>query len=185
MTELDNVLIQQTLQWVKTFVIELNLCPFAKREIDRGTVKIHVSHATTDEQALIDMMSEVKCLDHDVSIETTLLLFPDFLDDFFDYLDVVDAANDKLSEEGYEGVYQLATFHPKYCFAGEDRHDVSHYTNRSPYPMLHLLREEQLEKAIAFYGDTAHIPEHNMRLLRHLGLQDVKDRLAKCISPDS
>ena len=84
-----------------------------------------------------------------------------------------------MKAKGYEGVYQLATFHPDYCFAGVDANDVTNYTNRSPYPMLHLLREEQLEKAINDYGDTSKIPENNMACLRKLGIVEIHKMLTQ------
>ena len=103
-----------------------------------------------------------------------MVLFPKFLDDFFDYLDFIDEAEAILFEKGYEGVYQLASFHPDYCFADGASNDVTNYTNRSPYPMIHILREASLEKAISYYGNTEDIPENNKRCLRKLGLEDVR-----------
>ena len=167
--------IQRTKQWIQSFVIALNLCPFAKREMDNNTVKILVSPSITIENALTDFMVEIECLNLDQTIETTLLLFPHFLHDFFDYLDFVHLANTTLWKAGYEGIYQLATFHPKYHFHGTHVDDVTNYTNRSPYPMLHLLREDSL--AIAYYGDTETIPEKNIILLQTLGLDEVKKHL--------
>ena len=169
--------IQRTKQWIQSFVIALNLCPFAKREMDNNTVKILVSPSITIENALTDFMVEIECLNLDQTIETTLLLFPHFLHDFFDYLDFVHLANTTLWKAGYEGIYQLATFHPKYHFHGTHVDDVTNYTNRSPYPMLHLLREDSLERAIAYYGDTETIPEKNIILLQTLGLDEVKKHL--------
>ena len=169
--------IQRTKQWIQSFVIALNLCPFAKREMDNNTVKILVSPSITIENALTDFMVEIECLNLDKTIETTLLLFPHFLHDFFDYLDFVHLANTTLWKAGYEGIYQLATFHPKYHFHGTHVDDVTNYTNRSPYPMLHLLREDSLERAIAYYGDTETIPEKNIILLQTLGLDEVKKHL--------
>lgn len=170
----DELCVQQTAQWVREFVIKLNLCPFAKREMDRVSVRIQVSHALTVEDAITDLMKEVEVLNTDTGIETILLVFPLFLKDFLDYLDAVDLAESILHTHGYEGIYQLATFHPDYCFADVTSDDVTNYTNRSPYPMLHLLREEQVEQAIAYYGDTEQIPENNMKCLRKLGLENIK-----------
>ncbi len=166
--------IQETKQWILEFIIALNLCPFAKREMDRGAVNIQISFAETRDAAQKAFQHEVKLLDTTPSISTTLLVFPHFLADFFNYLDFVDDADAWLLKEGYEGIYQLATFHPDYCFADAKENDVTNYTNRSPYPMLHLLREEDLEHAIAYYGNTEEIPEKNMACLRHLGLDAVK-----------
>lgn len=169
--------IQHTKQWIRSFVISLNLCPFAKREMDQDSVKILASPSITIESALTDFMIEIECLNLDKSIETTLLLFPHFLHDFFDYLDFIHLANTALSKTGYKSIYQLATFHPNYQFHGTHADDVTNYTNRSPYPMLHILREDSLERAIAYYGDTEAIPEKNIILLKNIGLNEVKKRL--------
>lgn len=172
--EKNQLCIKQTLQWVQSFVIELNLCPFAKREIEKKSLTIHVCNATTMEQGLSFLMKNIVLLDTDTQTETTLILFPGLLDDFFDYLDFIDSAETALWTEGYEGIYQLASFHPDYCFADAAPNDVTHYTNRSPYPMVHVLREASLEKAISYYGNTDEIPENNKKRLRKLGLDEVK-----------
>jgi hypothetical protein len=164
---------EQTTHWIQSFVIHLNLCPFAKHVMDKNAVRIEVSAAPSVEQALTDLKAEIELLNTNAAIDTSFLVFPSFLSDFFDYLDFVDFAQTKLMDN-YEGIYQLATFHPDYCFADEVVDDVTNYTNRSPYPMLHLLREDSLDKAIAFYGDTDSIVENNKACLRNLGLEAVK-----------
>ena len=179
MIQSDELCVQQTAQWVREFVIKLNLCPFAKREMDKGSVKICASQAETIEDAMTDLMVEVEALNDNAAIETTLLVYPSVLKDFFEYLDFADLAESILQTNGYEGIYQLATFHPDYCFADANPQDVTNYTNRSPYPMMHLLREEHVEQAIAYYGDTEQIPENNMACLRKLGLDKVKE-MASC-----
>lgn len=181
MSQTDEFIIQHTLNWIRLFVIQLNICPFAKREVNRGTLKIQVSRAQTLQEALEALMVEAQRLDHEYSIETTFLVFPKLFEDFFHYLDFVDAAEARLFENDYEGIYQLATFHPDYCFADAGFDEVTNYTNRSPYPMLHLLREESVEKAIAFYGDTEQIPKTNMDSLRGLGIEEIKKILINCI----
>ena len=171
--------VQQTTHWIESFVIKLNLCPFAKREMDKGSVRIQASTAQKTKQALLELSDEFARLDSTTAIETTFLIFPSFLNDFFDYLDFVDEAESILFTAGYEGVYQLATFHPLYCFTDVEMDDVTNYTNRSPYPMLHILREDSLDKAIEYYGDTDEIPENNQRCLRNLGLDEVKKIINK------
>ena len=173
--------IKQTVEWIQSMVIGLNLCPFAKREINNNTARIEVSTATAIDDALTDFMMEIEHLQANPTIGTSVLIYPHILHDFFEYLDFVDLANDLLANAGYEGIYQLATFHPDYCFQGVKTDDVTNYTNRSPYPMLHLLREEMLDQAIAYYGNTEVIPENNMRCLRELGLVEVKKRLEQCM----
>ena len=171
--------IQQTIQWINSFVIELNLCPFAKREMEKDPARIQVSASTTVEKGLIDFMVEIECLNLDKTIDTSLLLFPHLFSDFFEYLDFVYLANIMLVQARYKGVYQLATFHPNYCFEGASVDDVTNYTNRSPYPMLHILREESLDHAIAYYGNTEAIPKNNIIRLQNLGLDEVKKSLEK------
>jgi hypothetical protein len=160
-------------------VIELNLCPFAKYEMDRGTVRIDVSDASTIDSALTCLNKEYIYLDKTAIIETSLLIFPFIFGDFLDYLDFVFLAQASLEEQGYEGIYQLATFHPDYCFANTPADDITNYTNRTPYPTLHILREERVEQAISFYGDTNQISENNMVCLRHLGMDALKKLLDK------
>lgn len=174
MNHSNQLCIEQTKQWISSFVIALNLCPFAKYVMDKGAVRIEASNANTTEQAIKDLLAEIEVLNANEHIETSFLLFPSFLSDFFDYLDFVDFVESKLLAPKYEGIYQVATFHPKYCFADATPNDVTNYTNRSPYPMLHFLREERLEQAIDFYGDTASIVENNKRCLRDLGLEELK-----------
>jgi uncharacterized protein len=181
MTHTEQVYIQQTQQWIQSFIISLNLCPFAQREMDKGSVRIEVSSATTNEKALKDLKEEIALLNTNNKIETSFLLFPMFLQDFFDYLDFSYLAEASLLAQGYEGVYQLATFHPNYCFADANVDDVTNYTNRSPYPMLHILREESVEKAIAYFGNTGSIPENNMARLRMIGTDEVEKMVQECL----
>lgn len=165
---------EQTLNWVRAFVIENNLCPFAKGPVNKGTLRITVSEQKKQALALEDLMTEIHFLDEHPKIETTLLVFSEGFKDFFAYLDLVDLAEDLLEQLEYDGVYQVASFHPDYYFADAEPDDVSNYTNRSPYPMLHILREEDLEKAINTYGDTSKIPERNSELLSQLGIEKIK-----------
>lgn len=174
MIDIDVALVRQkTRDWVNSFIIEHNICPFAKRVVNQDTLLIDVAVMNELELALNALTASISQLNTHPEIETTLLVFPVWLACFYDYLDFVDLAERALSEQGYDGVYQLATFHPDYCFAGVDSHDVSNYTNRSPYPMVHLLRESSLDKAIAYYGDTSQIPENNIAKMRELGLKKI------------
>ncbi len=180
MPQTHSIYIQQTMQWIHSFVIHLNLCPFAKREMDRGSARFKVSSAVLVKPGLDFFMTEIECLNITPDIETSLLIFPFFLTDFFEFLDFVKRAHSMLYKNGYEGVYQLATFHPDYCFADTQTDDVTNYTNRSPFPTLHILREENVERAIAAYGDTEKIPKNNIACLRNLGLERVK-QLTRCV----
>ncbi|MEI6067473.1 MAG: DUF1415 domain-containing protein [Methylococcaceae bacterium] len=180
MTTSDQQLIATTQAWLKSFVIDYSICPFAKREADRGSIHFVASHDTDLEDCLANLMLECDRLNSDAGIETTLIIYDQAFICFDDYLDFVELAEELLLVEDYEGIYQLAGFHPDYCFEGAKQDDAANYTNRSPYPMLHLLREASLEKAIDAYPDPEAIPERNIKLLRELGLANVKSLLAAC-----
>lgn len=173
----DQQMIDKTKNWVTSFIVKLNICPFAKRELARNSLKYNVVQAKKLTQALESLLTELIFLDKNPSVETTLMLFPFLFKDFYQYLDFVDDAERLINEQGYEGIYQLATFHPDYCFADAEFDDVSNYTNRSPYPMIHILREESLEKAIKNYGDTEKIPQKNIETLKNIGLEKIKQLL--------
>lgn len=147
----------------------LGLCPYAGRELVNNKIRFHVSGADTQERLLMDLQGELELLGADDSVETTLLIHPWALQDFYDYNQFLDVADALLVSMELEGVYQIASFHPDYQFAGTEPDDVENYTNRSPYPMLHLLREESLERAIAANPDSGKIPERNIELLKNLG----------------
>ena len=183
MLQTDEYIIQHTQHWIRSFIINLNICPFAKHEVQRGSLRIEVCSEKKFAAILEKLMTEVQLLDNESAIATTLLIVPSLKDNFFHYLDLLDLAERLLSEQGYEGTYQLASFHPQYCFDGVDFDDASNYTNRSPYPMLHILAEESVEKAIAFYGDTQKIPEENIRAMHRLGVDEIRRILADCV-PD-
>jgi len=165
---------EQTLNWVRTFVIANNLCPFAKGPVSKNALRISVSEHKKQALALEDLMTEIHFLDENPKIETTLLVFSEGFKDFFAYLELVDLAEELLEQLEYDGIYQIASFHPDYYFADSEPDDVTNYTNRSPYPMLHILREEDVEKAIAAFGDTSKIPERNSEFLAELGLEKIK-----------
>lgn len=161
-------------KWVESFVVEFNFCPFVKRELVNNRIRFAVTVAATEEQLLIALQTELELLNNDESIETTLLIHPHVLQNFYYYNEFLSVADSLLVEMNLEGVYQIASFHPDYQFGGTDPGDVENYTNRSPYPMLHLLREDSLEKAIANYPDVDQIPTRNIELLNRLGSDKVK-----------
>ena len=181
----DQQLIATTQAWLHSFIIEHSICPFAKREADRGSIHFVASHDTDIEECIANLLLECDRLTSDVGIETTLIIYDKAIVCFNDYLEFVELAEDVLLLEDYEGVYQLASFPPDYYFEGAKLDDAANYTNRSPYPMLHLLREASLEKAIDAYPDTEAIPERNIKLLRELGLAKVKSLLAACYPVNS
>ena len=170
----SSLIADQTLHWVKHFIIQNNLCPFAKKPVSQDRLRIAVTQASKQADAMQTLMIEIQRLDQDSTIETTLLVFALSFKDFFAYLDFVDLAQQMMEHFGYEGIYQLATFHPEYCFADTPFDSPANYTNRSPYPMIHLLREDLLEKAIQAYGDTSLIPEKNIQTMEAIGLEKLK-----------
>lgn len=170
--------------WVQQVVIAHNFCPFAKKEFDAGSIHYQVYDGHDIESALETVIAECERLDQhssgDARIETTLIIFPELLTSFDDFLDFLDMASELLQMQGYEGVYQLASFHPDYCFDGEDESDAANYTNRSPLPMLHLIREVSLEKALASYPSPETIPEKNINNARQLGKSYFDELIAAC-----
>lgn len=176
----DQQLIVATQNWLKTIIIAYGICPFAKRELDRGSIRFSINHHTKVESCLLNLLLECDRLNIDPSIETTLLIYNRLFTELEDYLDFLELAETLLIEQGYEGVYQLASFHPDYCFEGATHGDPANYTNRSPYPMLHLLRETSIERAVAAYPHPENIPQRNIELTRKLGLAKMQALLAAC-----
>lgn len=176
----DQQLIAATKTWLKTIIIEYSICPFAKRELDRGSIRFSIDHDTEIENCLLNLMRECDRLNVDSDIETTLVIYDSAFTVFDDYLDFLELAEMLLIDQDYEGVYQLASFHPDYCFEGAKKDDPANYTNRSPYPMLHLLRESSIERAVANYPHPENIPQRNIELTRELGLAKMQALLAAC-----
>ncbi len=164
-------LIAQVRKWLQDVVIGFNFCPFARREFDAGRVRYRVFDGRKTRLALATVLEELRFLDKHEEIETTLLIFADGWGDFYSYLALLDAAQQILEDAAYEGVYQLASFHPDYVFEGEDVDDASNFTNRSPLPLLHLLRESSIERAIASDPNVDQIPERNKQLARAKGAE--------------
>ncbi|ADZ91309.1 DUF1415 domain-containing protein [Marinomonas mediterranea] len=181
----DEVVISQTENWVERFIVGLSVCPFAKREVERQSIRSIVIRTKKNDVALQELMNEINWLDQNPETETTLVIFPTLLADFHRYLDFVELAEELMYQQGCEGVYQLATFHPNYCFSGAEPSDVSNYTNRSPYPMLHILREQSVEKAIEHYGDTSTIPDRNIELMEEKGEAELEKLMKTCMELNS
>jgi hypothetical protein len=167
-------------RWVEDLVIGLNLCPFAGRELVRNRVRFVVTEAATEEQLLAALETELALLNDDASVETTLLIHPNVLQDFFDYNQFLDTAERFMVQAELEGVYQVASFHPDYQFAGTAAGDVENFTNRSPCPLLHILREESLERSIAAYPDVEQIPVRNIELMNSLGREKLQSLIQGC-----
>ncbi|MDO8314010.1 MAG: DUF1415 domain-containing protein [Rugosibacter sp.] len=164
--------ITATQRWLERAVIGLNLCPFAKTVHVKRQVRYAVSSAQTSDAVLDDLERELRTLvaAKPENLDTTLLILPYALAKFTDFADFLDLVEIALKVQGLTGVIQVASFHPQYRFADTEINDISNFTNRSPYPVLHLLREESLARAIQAFPDTAAIYEQNMATLRTLGL---------------
>lgn len=166
----------KTRTWLKNFIIAHNICPFAKREFDRDSIRYCVISTATLEDCLATLSQECQYLDQHPECETSLLILTQGYADFSDFLNLLDCAEELVSLENYEGVYQIASFHPAYCFADAAQDDPGNYTNRSPQPMLHLIREASIATLIDNGADTDRIPERNVAYLRALG-EDAIQRI--------
>lgn len=165
-------------RWLREFVVGLNLCPFARPLLGAPNLRIAVCEETDSTALLRAFLGELDLLQRSTEqdIATTLLAFPNALHDFEDYLCLLEDAGDLLVESGLEGVVQLASFHPRYQFAGEAPGAASHYSNRAPYPMIHLLREEMLSRVLDDGADAASIPDKNIATLSALGVDELQRR---------
>ena len=165
--------IAETRKWLEQIVIGLNLCPFAKAVYVKDQVRFVLSDATTAE-ALVEELAEELVLLRDTpaeQIDTTLIVHPQVLTDFLDYNDFLDNADAAIEALDLQGILQVASFHPQYQFEGTAPDDVSNYTNRAPYPTLHLLREDSVERAVAAFPDPDVIVERNIETLDKLGVE--------------
>jgi hypothetical protein len=162
-----------TREWLEKAVIGLNLCPFARAPHVQGRIRYVVSEAETPEELLVGLLAELQALSAAVpeETETTLLIHPRVLQDFLDYNDFLGVAEAAVADLGLEGTIQVASFHPRYQFAGTAPDGIENYTNRSPYPILHLLREASVERAVETFPDASRIYEKNIETMRRLGLE--------------
>lgn len=173
---------QVTQKWLEKIVIGFNFCPFARRVWLQEKVAYNVCIATDVEGILGELVNSFQELEEQEDIETILLIIPQGLEDFEEYLDVLSIAESLLEELNYTGVYQLASFHPQYVFGGSTAQDPSNYTNRSPYPMLHLLREKSIEQALEHYEDPEGIPDRNIAFANSKSLATWKALLETCFT---
>lgn len=170
-------------QWLEEIVVGLNLCPFARRELVNNRVRFVVSEAASEDALLQVLQEELRFLEENPDTETTLLIHPGVLTDFDDYNDFLAAVDGLLELLELEGVFQVASFHPGYRFAGTGVEDAENYTNRSPFPLLHLLREASVERAIGSHPEPDAIPERNIALMEDLGAEEMRQRLSRIQSP--
>jgi hypothetical protein len=176
---------QQTRCWLDKLIIAHQICPFAKRERDRGSIRFYVAEKTDMKAVLDNLLAECQLLEKQPEIETTLFILANITQDFEEFLDFLEIASELLVDQGYEGIFQLASFHPDYLFAGSDDADAANYTNRSPYPMLHIIREKSLAKALEHYASPELIPERNIQFCREQGLEAMISLLHSCTRPSS
>ena len=167
----DEVVLAATRHWLESAVIGLNLCPFAKAVYVKNQVRLVVSRARHADDLLAELDRELDLLVATPAdeIDTTLLIHATLFDDFLDFNDFLEVADGVVEEHGLEGVIQLASFHPKFQFDGTEPDDISNYTNRAPFAMLHLLREDSVERAVAAFPEAEAIFEENIKTLEKLG----------------
>ena len=171
--------VEQTVRaWLESFVVELDLCPFAKPTLRAGSVRIAVCTFVEQEAIFRSFLSELDHLQNtpEQELVTTLLVFSEALAGFDEYLDCVAGAEQLLADAGLEGFVQLASFHPDYVFEGESPRSASQFSNRAPYPIIHLLREDTLERVLHDYPDPENIPQRNIQTLEQLGVDALKAR---------
>lgn len=163
--------IAQTRHWLKKAVIGLNLCPFAKSVHVKNQIRYVVSEAHSADALHADLVDELLHLQNADAreIDTTLLIHPHVLNDFLDFNDFLEVADATLADLDLEGVIQIASFHPQYQFADAGPDDIENYTNRAPYPTLHLLREASIDRAVEAFPDAAEIFERNIETMQRLG----------------
>ncbi|ULJ68735.1 DUF1415 domain-containing protein [Wielerella bovis] len=167
----DQTIIQHTTEWLEKAVIGLNLCPFAKAPHAKKQIRIAISHAKHLDAFLEDLDSEIQRLLNTSAeeLETTLLVHPTLFPDFLLFNDVLDFADQAIADNQVEGIIQIAPFHPQFQFADSEADDISNYTNRSPYPTLHLIREDSIAKAVQAFPDPSLIFERNIKTLEEMG----------------
>ena len=173
-------IIDATRCWISSVVVELNLCPFARRVLTKDEIRFAVTPAQTEEELLLAVQDELRHLFGNEETATTVLIHPSVLQDFLDYNQFLDYVDQLLESMSLDGVFQVASFHPDYQFGGTEVDDAENYSNRSPYPMLHILREQSVSEALESYPDPDQIPEKNIALLKELGAEQMRARLAAC-----
>ncbi|VTT98722.1 Uncharacterized protein OS=Burkholderia sp. (strain CCGE1003) GN=BC1003_3134 PE=4 SV=1: DUF1415 [Gemmataceae bacterium] len=175
-----DAVVEETRRWIANVVVGLNLCPFARKPFEGGLIRYAVTDATDADSLRGDLERELLALVAvpEAEVETAFLIHPAALPDFLDFNDFVVGCDELLADLGLEGVVQLVGFHPQFRFASTRPDDVTNYTNRSPYPMLHLLREDSVSRVNDDPAKVAEIPKRNMATLRRLGLAGVRSLLA-------
>lgn len=176
----ENSMISQTKLWLKRLVIAHNLCPFAHREFAQDSIRYCIDNSTDDGQIYDRFCEEIQWLQEQPETSTTLMIWPD-ITDFETFLNRVNFAEHILQTHHWASSFQLAHFHPQYCFLDTEIDDPANYTNRSPWPMLHILRSEQMEKVLARYPEPEKIPDNNIALAHKLGTAHLQALLQSCL----
>lgn len=179
---MEQEVIKQTKKWIEEVVVGCNFCPFAAKELKLNSIRYVVSPELGLEKVLSNLIQECIYLDKNKETATTLVIFPEEFKDFSDYLYLLDLSERLLEAEGYAGIYQIASFHPDYLFANSEEEDPSNYTNRSIFPMLHLLREESVSWATKNHPDAEGIPATNIAFTNEKGLAFMKNLRNSCLS---
>lgn len=180
----DQQCIDITRCWIEKVVIGQNFCPFARYVFINELIEFSVKRPGSPLSALEQLTDALAKLQSTPSIETTLIIYPDFAAAWDEYLDYYDLAQRLLTEFNYEGVFQLASFHPDYCFQDATSDDAANYTNRSPFPILHILREASLTQQIEQYPDVDAIPDNNIKRARSIGADQLRLLLKQCTGSD-
>lgn len=167
--------VQAVVRWLDEVVIGLNFCPFARKPFLAEAVRIVEVEAVEVDKIVEAVRVELDYLTDHEPVETSILVLSRALDNFFDYNDFIHGMEDWLWQQGFEGIYQIASFHPDYCFADAQTQDVGNLTNRAPFPLLHILREDRLEHMLDRYPNADEIPGNNMRTLERLSLEQLRN----------
>jgi len=176
-----DIIVNHTRQWLEEVIVGFNFCPFAKPVVDTGGVSYEVINEVSLDRCLEGLAEQLKVLHQHPKLETCLVIFPRGYDAFDQYLDLLALSEALIKDMGYEGVFQLASFHPDYCFEGAEFDDAANYTNRSPYPMLHIIREKSIEIALKAVKEPEKIPIRNIEFAREKGQVEMAKSLAKCL----
>jgi hypothetical protein len=166
----------QTLHWIETIVIGLDLCPFARRSIDAARLRVEVSDVSSEGELANLFVAELRHLESTAgaNLDSTLIVHPLVFQDFIDFNDFLGVAEALLEAEGFQEKFQIASFHPDYRFEGADPDAIGNFTNRSPHPMLHLLRESSVSRAVDAHPDPESIPTVNISRLEALGMPALR-----------
>ncbi len=178
---MNEKIIEQTQNWIKSVVIDCNFCPFAAKVFFEKKIHYVVKSNVLMTESLNSLKEELNYLQNETSVETSFIIFPNDFLNFGDYLNLVRKAERLLIKENLDSVFQIASFHPDYCFADSDPEDSANYTNRSIYPMLHILREDSLTKVLKMFPNPEQIPINNVEFARTKGLKYMQILRAACM----